>query len=81
MSRIVMRLVRAVPLAVFAALVLGAVVGAQESPFPVAQGMASQSLRPYAHVFIAYALAWIVVFGWVVSIGRRLARLDERLRD
>jgi hypothetical protein len=39
--------------------------------------LASQSLRPYWHVFIAYALAWALVFGWVVSIARRLARAER----
>ncbi|NIP59606.1 MAG: CcmD family protein [Gemmatimonadetes bacterium] len=41
--------------------------------------VARQSLRPYAHVFIAYALAWVLVLGWVVSIGRRLGRVEEEV--
>jgi CcmD family protein len=44
-------------------------------------GAASQNMRAYRFVFIAYALAWILVFGWVVSVGRRLARLERRLGD
>lgn len=43
--------------------------------------LARQSLRPYAHVFIAYALAWLVVLGWVVSIGRRLGRVEEEVGE
>jgi CcmD family protein len=35
--------------------------------------------RPYWHVFIAYALAWVLIGGWVVSIARRLARVERRL--
>lgn len=46
-----------------------------------AEGLASQSLRPYAHVFVAYALAWAVVLGWVIWIGRRWARVEEELED
>lgn len=42
-------------------------------------GLASQSLRGYWHVFIAYALAWVLVFGWLVSVFRRLGRLDRDL--
>lgn len=38
-----------------------------------------QSLRPYWHVFIAYAIAIALVLGWVVSIGRRLRDVEERL--
>lgn len=43
--------------------------------------VASQSLRAYHFVFVAYALAWILVLGWVVTVARRLARLARRLED
>lgn len=36
--------------------------------------------RPYVHVFVAYAIAWILIFGWLVSVGRRLQRVEERLK-
>jgi CcmD family protein len=39
----------------------------------------SQSLRPYWHVFIAYSIAIVLVLGWVISIGRRLRDVEERL--
>ena len=45
------------------------------------QPLGAQSLRPYWHVFIAYALAWILVFGWLVSVARRLARVERRLEE
>ena len=35
--------------------------------------------RPYWHVFAAYAIVWLLVLGWVVSIVRRLRRIEERL--
>ena len=35
--------------------------------------------RPYWHVFIAYALAWLLIGWWVVSIARRLTRVERRL--
>ena len=35
--------------------------------------------RPYWHVFSAYAILWLLVFGWVISIVRRLRRVEERL--
>ena len=41
--------------------------------------LASQSLRPYWHVFIAYAIVILVVLGWVISIGRRLKDIQERI--
>ena len=42
-------------------------------------GMAEQSLRPYWHVFIAYAIAIGVVLAWVISIAKRLKEVQERL--
>ena len=35
--------------------------------------------RPYWHVFSAYAILWLLVLGWVISIVRRLRRVEERL--
>lgn len=46
-----------------------------------ASGLAGQSLRPYQFVFLAYALAWLLVLGWVIAVARRLARLDRRLGE
>lgn len=46
-----------------------------------AGGLGSQNLRAYRFVFLAYAIAWILVFGWIVAVARRLSRLDSRLRD
>lgn len=59
-----------------AAAVLPAV--AQEGAMPAA-GLSGQSLRPYRFVFYAYAICWALVLGWVVSIARRMAKLDQRL--
>jgi CcmD family protein len=43
---------------------------------------ASETLgRGYWHMFIAYALAWIFVLGWAISIGRRLAEIERRLEE
>ncbi len=35
--------------------------------------------RAYWHVFVAYAIVWLIVLGWVISIVRRLRRVEERL--
>ena len=37
--------------------------------------------RAYWHVFAAYAIVWLLVLGWVISIVRRLRRVEERLGD
>jgi CcmD family protein len=31
-------------------------------------------------MFIAYFIAWALVLGWVVSIARRLGRVEKALR-
>ena len=73
---------RAVFAAVLAVFVVAVAASAQEaSGLPQAGAMAQQSLRPYWHVFIAYAIAVLFVLGWVVSIARRLAALERRLVD
>jgi CcmD family protein len=38
---------------------------------------APRTLRAYWHVFAAFAFAWVLLFGYVVSIGRRLKKLEE----
>ena len=35
--------------------------------------------RAYWHVFAAYAIVWLLVLGWLISIVRRLRRVEERL--
>jgi hypothetical protein len=37
--------------------------------------------RAYWHVFIAYAIAVLLILGWVISIARRLRRVEDRLRS
>jgi CcmD family protein len=53
-----------------------------------ATGVAAQSgaagvggLRAYWHVFIAYAIVILLVLGWVISIGRRLKDIQQRLGE
>ena len=45
-----------------------------------ANELARQTLgRPYWYVFVAYAVAWLLVAGWVISIARRLSVVDKRM--
>ena len=42
--------------------------------------LGSQTLGPaYWHVFVAYAIAWLLVLGWLIAMFRRLGRGEERL--
>ncbi len=35
--------------------------------------------RPYLHVFLAYAIAWALILGWIISIARRLRSLERKI--
>lgn len=72
------RLLRSAPMAVALIALVTAPLWAQGLP---GEAMASQSLRAYRFVFIAYALAWILVFGWVLTVSLKLSRLARRLED
>ena len=64
-----------------AAFVLGVFLS-QASPVWAQAGavLGRQTLgRPYWHVFAAYAIVWLILLGWVISIVRRLRRVEERL--
>lgn len=50
------------------------VVGMQQPATP-------QSLKPFWHVFAAYAVVIILVGGWAFSIARRLRDVERRLVD
>lgn len=36
-------------------------------------------MRHFWHVFIAYAVAWVILAAWLWSIVRRLRRTEDRL--
>lgn len=36
-----------------------------------------RTLRAYWHVFAAFALAWVLLFGYVLMLGRRMARVER----
>lgn len=53
-------------------------LSAQQGP---GSSLAAQSMRPYQHVFWAYALAWAIVLGWVISLGRRWSQVEDDLGE
>lgn len=63
--------------ALVASAVLCAPALAQEAGNATTLG--TQSMRPFRFLFGAYAVAWLLVFGWVISVSRRLAGLERRL--
>ena len=52
-----------------------------QSGLPDTNALGSQSLRGYTHMFIAYFIAWGMILGWVVSIARRLGRVEKALKN
>ncbi|HET7460582.1 MAG TPA: CcmD family protein [Longimicrobium sp.] len=38
-----------------------------------------RTLRAYWHVFAAFTIAWLLVFGYALSLGRRFARLEREI--
>ncbi|TVP76209.1 MAG: CcmD family protein [Gemmatimonadales bacterium] len=47
----------------------------------LAQGAPARRMRDFWHVFAAYAIAWLLLGGWVVAIVRRLGRVESRLAE
>lgn len=44
------------------------------------QNLGAQRLgRPYWHVFASYAIGWALIFGWVISIARRLRAVERKI--
>ncbi len=37
--------------------------------------------RAYTHVFVAYAVVWLLITAWVVTIAKRLARIEAQVGD
>lgn len=73
------RSLKPVFVAVLAALVLAPLAAPLAAQ---AEALGRQTLgRPYWHVFLAYAIGWALILGWVISIARRLGRVEKRLQD
>ncbi len=61
-----------IPLIVLVALSVPGAVTAQV-------GAASGSFRPYWHVLLAFAVAWILIAAWAYRIGRKVNRLTAEV--
>jgi CcmD family protein len=38
-----------------------------------------RTMRAYTHVFVAFAVAWVLLFGYVVFIARKFRRVEEQV--
>lgn len=51
---------------------------AQAAPV-FAREQAPRTLRAYWHVFAAFGIAWLLLFGYALALGRRFARIERSL--
>ncbi|MEX2581658.1 MAG: CcmD family protein [Gemmatimonadota bacterium] len=49
------------------------------SPLPQ-QNATARTMRAYWHVFIAFAVVWLLLFGYALTVGRRFGQLEEEVR-
>lgn len=50
-------------------------------PLAAQSSQTISGMRDFWHVFIAFGIAWVLVFGWAVAIFRRLGRVESQLKD
>jgi CcmD family protein len=43
------------------------------------RGQPPRTMQAYWHVFIAFAMTWLLLFGYAISLGRRWARLEREV--
>lgn len=41
--------------------------------------MPPRTLRAQAHVYVAFSVAWVLLFGYAVWVGRRFARVEREV--
>lgn len=64
------------------AVVTTQAVAEVEAPLPptIEEGpMLPRAMRPFYHVFAAFALSWLLVLGYAVSVRRRMDQLEGEL--
>jgi CcmD family protein len=66
-----------------AATQAGAPTAGTTAPAPTSSGLPTytppRTLRAYAHVFVAFAIAWVLLFGYLVFIARKFRRVEEQV--
>lgn len=55
-----------------------AAASGEASGLPVPSGP-PRTLRAYWHVFAAFTIAWLLVFGYALSLGRRFSKLEREI--
>ena len=52
---------------------------ASEGAAALPRYMPPRTLRAYWHLFVAFAAAWVLLFGYTVAIARRFGRIEKEL--
>jgi CcmD family protein len=82
MNRMLTRLLLAVALLCSAPAIAqdsaAAASPAPSSGLPAGMGV-PRTMRSYTHVFVAFSVAWVLLFGYTVSIDRRFRKLEEQV--
>lgn len=60
-------------------LLVGPAAAWSQAGVPDPQALAAQNLTGYTHMFLAYAIAWALIFGWIFSVGQRIGRVQRDL--
>ena len=75
-------MIRGIPPLVLGFLLTVTTAAGQQMPaLDSAAELARPSLRPYWHVFIAYAVAIVLLMVWAGSIAKRLGEVESRLSE
>jgi CcmD family protein len=40
----------------------------------------ARTMRAYWHVFVAFAVTWLLLFGYALTVGRRFGHLEDEIR-
>ncbi|HEY0020701.1 MAG TPA: CcmD family protein [Longimicrobium sp.] len=67
------------PAATEAAAPSAAPAAAQTGAFSLPRYTPPRTLRAYTHVFVAFAVAWVLLFGYVVFLSRKFRRVEEQV--
>ncbi len=61
-----------------AAVLLLVIIGVLEAGASQASVTPARAMRDFWYVFALFAVAWLVLLGWIFSIIRRIVRLERR---
>lgn len=60
---------------------VGAVMEPAPAPVAAPEGpLLPRSMRPFYHLFASFALSWLLILAYAVSVRRRMAQLEEELQ-